>query len=186
MVDKRETIKYFGGPHLTLKDYRQQFTLPVHLFYEQYLKEVDPKEIDHYYFNHFAPYSRQSSLYKGIKGSLKTLARSKKLYIYSTVKKELLEELCAQQGILKYFDQIQGSIWDKEKELPLFCRKMSLDKAKTIFVGDMEHDILAAKKAGIQSGAVLYGYHSPERLLKQKPDFSWERVSDLKLFLLGV
>lgn len=181
----KETIRHFGGPHLTITEYRQQFTLPVHLFYEQYLPQVDSKIIDEFYFNHFAPYARRSSLYKGIKGLIKTLSKSRKLAIYSTVKQSLLEELCTEAGVIKCFDQIQGSVWNKESELPVFCEKMSFDKDQTVFIGDMEHDILAAKKAGIQSGAVLYGYHSPERLIKLNPDFSCASVSELKVNLLG-
>jgi len=48
--------------------------------------------------------------------------------------------------------------------------KFSAGPEETVFVGDMEVDILAGKAAGVKTIAVTYGWHKRERLEKFGPD----------------
>jgi len=87
--------------------------------------------------------------------------------------------------ILKYFDLILGSdSVEKCKPDPLPLR-MVMDKfkilpSKTVMIGDGVNDILAAKNAGVVSCAVTYGLESSVRLRLYKPDYSVEKLSDIK------
>lgn len=179
----KATIKKFGGPHLSKQDYRAHFILPVHLFYQKYLPAVNASEIDTYYFKHFKPYADKASLFRGMKGLLKKLYQQDiHLFVFSTVEQNLLENLCESHGIVTCFKEIKGSIWDKEEALPLFCRTNKFDSARTLFIGDMEHDITAAHKAKISSGAILYGYQIADRLIQHHPDYAWKSPQDLYRF----
>ena len=53
------------------------------------------------------------------------------------------------------------------------------DKSKILMVGDRKHDILGAKKVGIKSCGVLFGYGSLEELNAAGADFIAENVSQL-------
>jgi len=158
--------------------------LPVHLFYQKYLPTVEASVIDTYYFRHFKPYADRASLFLGMKGLMKKLHKQGiALFVFSTVEQNLLENLCEKHGIRPFFKEVKGSVWDKEKDLPLFCRTNKFDSSQTLFIGDMEHDMVAAHKAGISSGAILYGYQIADRLTQHQPDYVWESPQALTQFL---
>lgn len=187
----QRTLKHFGGPHLNLKRYREDFDLPVWQFYKRHCRGVPVDEIDRYYFTHFGDYlkdnPRKARLFKNVPQLLKEAqGQGTRLFLYSTVKMELLEKMCVDLGIRKYFTAVGGSIKDKEKGLPGFVRRHGMSPSETIFVGDMEHDVRAAKKSGVWSGAMLCGYHSQERLLNLKPDFVWNEPEGVRKFLVSL
>ena len=53
------------------------------------------------------------------------------------------------------------------------------DKSKILMIGDRKHDILGAKKVGLKSCGVLFGYGSLEELQTAGADFIAENVSRL-------
>jgi len=80
-------------------------------------------------------------------------------------------------GIIGYEDVIHHKPNPEpiEKALLLFGAK----KSTTIYVGDHENDIIAAKKAGISTCAVTYSHRLPE-MLKEQPDFVIDELINLK------
>ncbi len=179
------TLKAFGGPKLTLKQYREQFTLPVRDFYGRHLKGATVQEIDRFYFEHFTSVMRQAHLYAGVKEALKECTRQKlNLFIFSTVRQDLLEEALVREGIAPFFvgasrrlaqkqRRVKGSVMDKSVEFKSFLKANNLKPDQTLYIGDMEHDIEAARAYGLHAGVFLNGYHASERLLKHAPDFVW-------------
>ena len=107
----------------------------------------------------------ENIVYQGIYDLLKKLKSKNKTLILATSKPEpftlrILEHF----DLLNYFDFVAGSNMDNTR-----CRKdevisYALNSCKitnlssTIMVGDREHDIIGAKKVGIDSIGVLYGY----------------------------
>lgn len=55
--------------------------------------------------------------------------------------------------------------------LILTMRLVKAPAAQTIYLGDAARDIQASKRAGISSGAVLWGFGKEETLRAQKPDY---------------
>ena len=53
------------------------------------------------------------------------------------------------------------------------------DKSKILMIGDRKHDILGAKKIGLKSCGVLFGYGSRKELEEAGADFISENVSRL-------
>ena len=85
------------------------------------------------------------------------------------IKKKLKDE-----GLLRYFDEGIGvDVVHALKPDPtalIMCMKLlGVEPNNTIYVGDMDGDIIAGKRAGVKTIAVTYGYHTPERLAKTKP-----------------
>lgn len=113
----------------------------------------------------------ENNVYQGIYDLLEKLKSKNKTLILATSKPEpftlrILEHF----DLLNYFDFVAGSNMDNTR-----CRKdevisYALNSCKitnlssTIMVGDREHDIIGAKKVGIDSIGVLYGYGNLQEL----------------------
>lgn len=113
----------------------------------------------------------ENIVYQGIYDLLKKLKSKNKTLILATSKPEpftlrILEHF----DLLNYFDFVAGSNMDNTR-----CRKDEVisyalnsckitDLSSAIMVGDREHDIIGAKKVGIDSIGVLYGYGNLQEL----------------------
>ena len=74
---------------------------------------------------------------------------------------------------LNFFDFIctTSKIWSKNWGLKTLMDEHGLELSEVIYVGDETRDIKAAKKAGIRSAAVTWGYNSCKILAAQNPDY---------------
>lgn len=113
----------------------------------------------------------ENRIYDGITDLLEQLRKNNKTLILATSKpwvyaKQILDHF----NIAKYFTFTAGSNLDgtrtkKHEVIQYALESCSItDKSKAIMVGDREHDILGAKKVGIQSIGVLFGYGGREEL----------------------
>lgn len=185
-ISTKATIRHFGGPNITITDYREHFTLPVWKFYRRYLKKASIDEVDRFYFDHFTAHAPQGRLFPGALQSLK-LAKKKgmRLFIFSTVRQSILLEMCKQLDLTRTFDAIVGGVRDKEKTLKKFLRTYRLKPKETLFIGDTTHDITAARKNGVKAGAMLCGYQPPHRLLECAPNYVWNDHQGLFKYVVG-
>jgi len=88
-------------------------------------------------------------------------------------------------GVDGYFEEIVGmdsrSYVKPDKRLLLpYLDKFSVDKEKTVVIGDGVNDVRLAKNAGVMSCALLNGLTDRNQLFALEPDFSCERISELK------
>ncbi|MDO8519805.1 MAG: HAD hydrolase-like protein [Deltaproteobacteria bacterium] len=183
-ISTRATILHFGGPAISLKEYREHFTLPVWKFYRRYIKKIPIDAIDRFYFDHFTAHAPRGRLFPGAKKILQD-ARAKgiRLFVFSTVRQSILEKICRREKITRYFDAVIGNIRDKESALKYFLRSHRINPRKTLFIGDTDHDIVASRKNGLNAGAMLCGYQPPHRLLECAPDFVWNNHAGFLKFL---
>lgn len=140
--------------------------------------------LNRYYFDHFQALAPKGRLFPHVKEILKK-ARSLKLrlFIYSTVRQSILDRLCRKYSIQGFFSGIDGGIRDKKKSLKSFLIKNTSKPNQTLFIGDTEHDIMAAQRNHVASGTILCGYQTTHRLLNQVPDFVWNDHRGLLKFL---
>lgn len=183
-ISTKYVIEKISDYKLSKQEYRSEFELPAENFYKKYNPHISFSEVDQLYFDHFKRRSKRAKLYSQVLDFLK-LAKKKKinLYIFSTVKKDLLEELLEKFKIDSSFKKVFGGIIDKEKELVRIINQLKIDKSQTIFIGDLDHDIKSAQKAKIYSGAMTHGYYSLDRLVKSSPDFIFPDFSSLIRFI---
>ena len=116
----------------------------------------------------------ENELYPGIENLLKKLKQNGKTVILATSKvRTYAERILEHFDILKYFDFVGGCELDgsrsKKDEVISYCLGhfgviSNEDKSKAVMVGDRDLDIIGARKAGIESVGVLYGYGSEEEL----------------------
>ena len=136
----------------------------------------------------------ENKLYPGIEDLLKKLKAAGKTAILATSKGEsLAKQILEHFGILKYFDFTAGAELDGRRsdkaEVILYaleqCGALS-EKAKAIMVGDRNHDIIGARKMGIESVGVLYGYGSLEEFTEgeYKADYIAKDIDELTELLI--
>jgi phosphoglycolate phosphatase-like HAD superfamily hydrolase len=130
-----------------------------------------------------------SMLFKGVIKTLDYL-KSKEMIITSNGIREVIEKMLNNFKIRKFFKEIiSGDKPDCIK--PTACPinmvfdsfklgNRTVDKDRIMIVGDMDIDIKAGKNAGIKTCAVTYGIGKKKDIIKAKPDFLIDDISELK------
>ena len=74
---------------------------------------------------------------------------------------------------LEFFDFIRAgkSVFGKSHMINKIIKQNQTEKNNVFYVCDEVRDIEAAKKSGIKSIAVTWGYNTEDALVKEKPDF---------------
>lgn len=111
---------------------------------------------------------------------LKLHQKGLKLGILTTNTKSNVENFLSKQKI-NYFDFIysESGLFDKGKLISKALKENGLKTNETVYVGDEDRDILAAKEAGIKSVAVTWGLNSKLHLKSYKPDFVISKPKEL-------
>ncbi|MBI2542324.1 HAD-IA family hydrolase [Candidatus Woesearchaeota archaeon] len=108
-------------------------------------------------------------------------SNDKKIGFVTSLKKEFAFKLLNQFNLLRYGDVIVTPSETRArkpspKPLLIAINYLKGDVENTIYIGDQDVDILAAKNAGCLSGLVLW--HNNNKI-KEKPDFSFNKLSDI-------
>jgi phosphoglycolate phosphatase len=134
----------------------------------------------------------ENLVYDGFEELLSILKVNGKTLIVATSKPEVFaKQIVEHFDIAKYFDCIAGSNLDgsrvkKDEVISYALERCNItDKSKVIMIGDREHDIIGAKKVGVRSMGVLFGYGGKAELENAGADFLVETVSDIKNVLLA-
>lgn len=128
--------------------------------------------------------------FRGVVQTLKVLKKDYKLGVISNCKhKEIIQILTAAKIDRKLFDVIignddvkHGKPWPDEI---LKAEKLSHSKA-AFMVGDTIYDVLAGKKAGVKTVAVLTGNHTRNMLKKYKPNLIINKLVELPKVIVNV
>ena len=158
-----ETLRKFIGPPLA-----ESFAA-----YVGYTPEQVEAVVKH--FRDF--YSRkgidQNEMYPGIEELLIKLREAGFISVLATSKPEPFAKIILQRyGIDKYFFYIAGSNIDetrtKKDEVIAYALESCqiTDKSQVVMIGDRMHDVLGAKKNGLDCIGVLYGYGDRAELIE--------------------
>lgn len=138
------------------------------------------KEHDNILINESYKYAKPIG---GVIETLKELKKRYKIAVLSNCRHQDILKLLRGAGIEEYlFDLIVGYD-DVEHSKPepdeIFKAEKLLKHKVKYVVGDTIYDIRAGKKAGIKTIAVLTGWHSKNRLKKERPDFIINNFKEL-------
>ncbi len=129
----------------------------------------------------------ENSVYPGIPELLDKLKKDgKKLVVATSKPEEYSVRIIEHFGLNQYFENVCGSLMDetrsKKDEVIAYAieRNHISDKSKILMIGDRKHDILGAKKVGLKSCGILFGYGNREELETAGADFIAENVSELQ------
>lgn len=134
----------------------------------------------------------ENRVYDGVEAMLRALADAGRRLVVATSKPEPFSiQILEHFSLARYFDRIAGSGMDETRtgkdEVIAYAMEACgiADKGSLVMVGDREHDILGARRNGIPSVGVLYGYGSREELEAAGADAIVETVEALTAYLLG-
>jgi len=126
----------------------------------------------------------QTTLYPGVTHVLCHFGVKEKLLITNKTRDFTLA-ICSGLGIAGFFKEIIAGDShafmkpDPRLLLPLL-EKFGAGPAETLVIGDGVNDILLARNTGVRSCAFLNGLGNREKLLRLGPDFTIEKMIDLK------
>lgn len=115
--------------------------------------------------------------------------QGKTLLIATSKPAVFAERILEHFNLRQYFDFVGGSNLDgtranKAEVIFHVLKENSIsDLSTAIMVGDRKHDIIGAKKAGLQSVGVLYGYGNYQELETSGADYIVKDVEELSTLL---
>ncbi len=139
-----------------------------------------------YYREHKLDYTR---LYPGVKESLDRLrAAGKRLAVLTNKPVAPSRGIVDGLGVSAHFFQIYGgNSFVFKKPNPIGVEKLmaeaSVDRGRTLMIGDSGVDVETARNAGVQACGVTYGF-APETLSNPAPDLLVDRMEELADWVL--
>jgi phosphoglycolate phosphatase-like HAD superfamily hydrolase len=96
----------------------------------------------------------------GIDEAIKSLHKKHKLFILSSNSTTTIQTFLRRYDLDSYFTGIYGgaSVFGKASKLEHLIRRNDLDAHQTWYVGDEKMDVSAAKRVGLKSVAVAWGF----------------------------
>ncbi|MEM9443845.1 MAG: HAD hydrolase-like protein [Verrucomicrobiota bacterium] len=165
-------------------EFKEKFFLPFPEFYKKYLSDVSMEEINRVYHETFKTLQGDITLLSGAKDLLDYCRNEKlSLFVLSTIHPDHFREQAPRLQVDQYFKKAYVGIMDKRKKIQEILIENELKAEETLFIGDMQHDIETAHAGGVQSGAVLTGYDSFDKLKLVGPDLIFRNLSEVKGYL---
>ncbi len=175
VTDRTELYKFIGPP---LKE-----------SFEKYygFSEEDSRKAVEYYREYYTDKGIfENAVYEGIEELLREIRKSGKKAVVATSKPEIFaKRILVHFDLAKYFEHIVGANMDEtrtKKDEVISCVLQSLaisDRSNVLMIGDRKHDILGAKKNGIASLGVLFGFGDYEELEKAGANYIVKNVKDI-------
>ena len=133
----------------------------------------------------------ENSVYDGVIPMLERVRADGYKVLLATSKPERFAEIIAEHfGFAQYFDFIgganmDGSRTDKREVIEYVLVSCGVDdRDGVLMIGDRRYDIEGARRAGVHSRGVLYGYGSREEIESAKPDFIAETPDEISRIVL--
>lgn len=112
-------------------------------------------------------------IYDGIAALMKKLhAQGALLYVLSLNRPDSIHDFLRAHRLDSYVRAVYGKafVLNKAPKLRVLMQQEGLQKHEVCYVGDQTIDVDSARRAGMRSIAVSWGYARREKLLSHKPD----------------
>ena len=127
----------------------------------------------------------ENEVYKGIPELFEILKGDGKKIILATSKPWIYAEMILEKfDLKKYFDFVAGSEMNgvrtnKADVIKYAIEKYNIPVEDAIMIGDRKHDIIGAKKNGLKTIGVLYGFGNECELKKAGADYIVENIENI-------
>lgn len=167
---------------ISLEEFKENWEQPSALFYQKYLPEGYDEKARTKLFQELQ-LDKDCPKATSFPEVVKLMHRCKKngyflLVVSSDFPETLLPEV-KEYGLENVFDEIVTDVDDKSEATHRIVKENNLDPQNTFFVGDSNHEIDVAKKVGIKSIAVTWGFTSEKKLKSRNPDYIVNDVNEL-------
>lgn len=132
----------------------------------------------------------ENRVYDGVDEMLQKLVDTGHVLVLATSKPRVFADVIAKRFRLRpYLKMISGSELDgtrnnKDEVIEYAIEKLGCPREKIIMVGDRRQDIIGAKKCGIASCGVRFGYAEPNELEEAGADFIAADIEELTKILM--
>jgi HAD superfamily hydrolase (TIGR01549 family) len=171
----------------TIEEFRKKFKLPIKEFHrsngipEEMIDKVEKK-----YRERYPLHQHLTTPFPEVKGALSKLKNKNiKLGVSSNIPNKFLKEHLSQSEIMTYFDAITGQD-DCEEQKPspkpilITLSKLNASPINAAYVGDMEEDMIAGRRAGVYTIAVdRKEAYQPIWRLKPYADYVITNLNDI-------
>ncbi|MDW8308233.1 MAG: NUDIX domain-containing protein [Verrucomicrobiales bacterium] len=173
---KRETM--------SLDQFRAEFQLPFTTFYERHTPDVALDQLEEWFHARFREVQDSVQAIPHAREFVRFCrARKMRLFVLSTVRPDHFAVQARAAGLEDCFEKTYLGVRDKRPKIREILEENRLTPAETLFVGDMKHDIEAARLGGVRSCAVLTGYNTLADLRSAQPDVIVEHLGELRALL---
>lgn len=173
-----------GRAPLTREQFRAEFQLPYPEYYAWKTPEVPLEQLEDYFRYSFA---RSTVGVTRIPHAAVFLEfckrRGIRLFTLTSMDPAAFVDQSKELGFHDYFEHIHSGIHNKEDYIPTLMRMHALNPAETAFVGDMQHDMAAAHRAGVTAIGVLTGYNDANQLSQARPDIMLPDLAALQALI---
>ena len=127
----------------------------------------------------------ENHLFDDVPTTLQELKKQGYKLFLATAKPEVYARQILQHfELLQYFDypygsELTGERTNKGDLIGYILQQEKLDPMECLMVGDREHDIFGARRFGIETIAVEYGYGSQQELDQAKPKLRIKKFAEL-------
>ncbi|QLC73033.1 HAD family hydrolase [Pseudomonas sp. LPB0260] len=128
----------------------------------------------------------ENRVFDGVDALLTALAaQDRRLYIATSKPTLFAERIAAHFGFARHFQAIHGSELDgtrtdKAELIGHLLRVEDLNPAATLMIGDRKHDLIGARRNGLDAAAVGYGFGSAEELQAEAPTYHFATLDELR------
>ena len=176
-------FKKYGVGEISTEEFRENWTQPPALFYQKYLPEgYDEAERSKLFqklqLEKDCPPA--TSFPEVVEFIHKCKKKGHFLAVVSSDYPETLLPEVKEYGLENIFNEIVTDADDKLEAVQRIIKENDLDLQNTFFVGDSNHEIDVAKKVGIKSVAVTWGFTSEQKLRSRNPDYVAHNPAELK------
>lgn len=168
--------------------FKETFKLPIYEYHKSMGVPDDMMpRLEAEYRRVYPKHSNLIKIFPEVKEVLSKLRDGKiALGIASNIPSDFLSEHLQRFGLDKFFEVVTGQDDCKEQKpspepILTTLSKLGLDAARSAYVGDMEEDMIAGKRAHVCTIAMCrdQSYHPCWKLKRQKPDFLIHDLHDL-------
>jgi phosphoglycolate phosphatase-like HAD superfamily hydrolase len=162
---------HHGRAPLSREEFRLHFRLPFTDFYDEFLPGIPLDGLEALFHRRFVEIQDEVSPLPGLFEFLDFCrASGRRLFLLSSMKAAHFEVQAEKLGLTGSFEHAYVGVMDKRAKIGEVLATHGLVPGETAFVGDMIHDVEAARHGGVMSIAILTGYDSVEKLAPAQPD----------------
>ncbi len=173
-----------GVPKMDLDQFRREFCLPFTKFYDRYVPHVPISQLEEWFHDAFRRCRHMVAEIPHAREFLEFCREHRlRTFLLSSVHRDHYIVQAEATGFGAYLDHVFVEVRDKRTKMRGLVAEHGLLQDETIFVGDMEHDVEAARAGGVYACAVLTGYNHPEQLRACAPDLLVEHLGELRDWL---